>query len=545
MKKLLGEKIMAKEKVLKTIGDIAKKKDAKVDLHTHSTGSDGIYQVNYLMWMASGMGLDALAVTDHNTTDAVVKYLKENGEPVNTAYFKSNSTFFVPGVEVTCRVTEVPNKKGNSTKVHILLYGCDWSEDSPISKLLKMKAENDRLVDLGKLDYVLSKVGMGDVVSDRIIKDFVNQKRAKIEGYNTLSNDDISEFFMYLGSLTEKEMGALGLPNSKIAEIQSGLSSAGLRIKSNKGLNTLNRKLHSIYDDYPSVQRLNLDAKDVIECAHASGGIAVFAHPWCNMPRTIHQNRLVGTLLNHGLDGFEIGMENNTDEVEIIKSEISRAGKDDDIIYTAGSDTHNFNKGITLGLTGKGKAITVSKPRFGKFFEWLDERQKAVERGDEIESNISDKHVENILDRYAELSKDCIEAKPIKNVIQKEKHKEPKQKQKTKRVEDMTPEELAQFEEKRRRDLENASKSKPKNEDLLTIHLKSGKSFMINAVKTPADWLRKIPHVFFTPEELEAVAEFLESDRSDESMLERVGVLNPNNAKMNTPPTNGGYGDGM
>ena len=536
---------MAKEKVLKTIGDIAKKKDAKVDLHTHSTGSDGIYQVSYLMWMANGMDLDALAVTDHNTTDAVVKYLKENGESANTAYFKAGDTFFIPGVEATCRVSEVPNKKGNSTKVHILLYGCDWSEDSPISKLLKIKSENDRLVDLGKLDHVLSKVGMGDIVSDRIIKDFVNKKRAKIEGYNTLSNDDIAEFFMYLGSLTEKEMGALGLPNSKIAEIQSGLTSAGLRIKSNKGLNTLNRKLHSIYDDYPSVQRLNLDAKDVIECAHASGGIAVFAHPWCNMPRTIHQNRLVSTLLGHGLDGFEIGMENNTDEVEIIKSEISRAGKDDEIIYTAGSDTHNFNKGITLGLTGKGKTITVSKPRFGKFFEWLDERQKSIERGDEIESNISDKHVENILDRYIELSKDCIEAKPIKNIVQKEKHKEPKQKQKSKRVKDMTPEELAQFEEKRRRDLENASKSKPKNEDLLTIHLKSGKSFMINAVKTPADWLRKIPHVFFTPEELEAVAEFLESDRSDESMLERVGVLNPNNAKMNTPPTNGGYGDGM
>lgn len=534
---------MAKEKELKTIGDIVKKKNPTVDLHTHSTGSDGIYQINFLVWMAKKLGLDALAVTDHNTTDAIVKYLKENGKSLNTACFKADNTFFIPGVEVTCRVSEVLNKKGNSTKVHILLYGCDWSEDSPISRLLKIKAENDRLVDLGKLDHVLSKVGMDEVVSDRIIKDFVNKKRAKIDGYNTLSNDDIAEFFMYLGSLTEKEMGALGLPNSKVEEVQKGLSSAGLLIKSNKGLNALNRKLQTIYADYPNVQRLNLEAEDVIKLAHASGGIAVFAHPWSNMPRTIHKNKLVSSLLDYGLDGFEIGMENNTTEVEIIKSEISRAGKDEDIYYTAGSDTHNFNKGVTLGQTGKGKTITVSKPEFRRVFEWLDEKQRLIDSGEETKSEIPPEVVEEVLTQYTKQFKECIESEPIKPVVQKEKTK--KQKQKQKKVQEMTPDELAQFEEKKRRDLENASRSKPKKEDAMRIYTKCGKVFTINAVTTPMSWLEKMPKIYFTAEEYEAVAEFLASDRVDDSMLERLGLFNPDNSKEPTPPTDGGYGDGM
>lgn len=543
---------MAKEnKTSKDLGNetfsdlLASEEPFVVDLHTHSIGSfDGSYQIEHMLWEANGKGLSALAVTDHNTLEECYRFLRNSGRPTNSAYIKSNGVFFVPGVEITCRDSRVLNKKGNSCKLHIGVYG-GFDENGPLARVLKLKAENDRLYDFGKLDYVLSEIGMEEVVSNRIIKEFVSRKKLVGSGFNTMGGDDVAEFFVFLGSLTEKEMGMLGLPNSRIEEIQAGLSRAGLVIKSNKGLHALQEKLRLIYEKAPNVQRINLEVGDIIKLAHYEGLITDVKHPWSNIPRTIHQKELVTSLLDYGVDGFEIAKENDNGLVRLITSCIQEAGKEEEIIYTSGSDLHDFSKGNGLGKTGKGKKITVDTPEFIRFFEYLEERQKSIERGEKFKSDISDEEVEKILEKYTKQAEDCIESKPIKNVVQKEKHKEPKQKQKTKRVEDMTPEELAQFEEKRRRDLENASKSKPKNKDLITIHLKGGKTFIINAIKTPMSWLEKMPKEFFTPEEYNAVAEFLASDRMDDSMLERAGVFNPNNATTNTPPTDNGYGEGM
>ena len=40
-----------------------------VDLHTHSTASDGQYTPSQLVRLAAARGLEALALTDHDTLD--------------------------------------------------------------------------------------------------------------------------------------------------------------------------------------------------------------------------------------------------------------------------------------------------------------------------------------------------------------------------------------------------------------------------------------------------------------------------------------------
>ncbi|WP_029230931.1 PHP domain-containing protein [Butyrivibrio sp. VCB2006] len=63
-----------------------------IDLHTHSTCSDGTYTVQKLMDYAYGKGLAAIALTDHDT----VKGLKDADEYVKANYPDME---FVPGIE--------------------------------------------------------------------------------------------------------------------------------------------------------------------------------------------------------------------------------------------------------------------------------------------------------------------------------------------------------------------------------------------------------------------------------------------------------------
>ena len=42
-----------------------------IDLHTHSTASDGIYAPSELLHKASEVGLRVLALTDHDTTNGI------------------------------------------------------------------------------------------------------------------------------------------------------------------------------------------------------------------------------------------------------------------------------------------------------------------------------------------------------------------------------------------------------------------------------------------------------------------------------------------
>ena len=43
----------------------------KVDLHTHSTASDGQYTPSELVQLAKKRGLEVLALTDHDTVDGL------------------------------------------------------------------------------------------------------------------------------------------------------------------------------------------------------------------------------------------------------------------------------------------------------------------------------------------------------------------------------------------------------------------------------------------------------------------------------------------
>ena len=80
-----------------------------IDLHTHSTASDGIYTPTELLQQAHKIGLHVLALTDHDTT---------NGLDQASATAQQLGIDFIPGIEIN---TDVGNDE-----IHVLGYYLEY-----------------------------------------------------------------------------------------------------------------------------------------------------------------------------------------------------------------------------------------------------------------------------------------------------------------------------------------------------------------------------------------------------------------------------------
>jgi 3',5'-nucleoside bisphosphate phosphatase len=95
-----------------------------IDLHTHSTASDGTDTPDALARAASGAGLDVVALTDHDTF---------SGIPEASAAATQRGVRLVPGVEVSCVAGDVP--------FHLLAYWCDPT-DAPLGAELALNRDD-------------------------------------------------------------------------------------------------------------------------------------------------------------------------------------------------------------------------------------------------------------------------------------------------------------------------------------------------------------------------------------------------------------------
>jgi 3',5'-nucleoside bisphosphate phosphatase len=113
---------------------------ARVDLHVHTTFSDGTYTPAEVVDLARRSGLPALAITDHDTIAGI--------EPARQA---ANGTLeVIAGVEITCQFQDEP--------FHLLGYFFR-QEDQSLSKFLK-RIHDHRRQRFGEMIERLGKLGM-------------------------------------------------------------------------------------------------------------------------------------------------------------------------------------------------------------------------------------------------------------------------------------------------------------------------------------------------------------------------------------------------
>lgn len=140
-----------------------------VDLHTHSSVSDGLLTPTELVGEAARRGLRVLALTDHET----VAGLDEAESAARTAGIE-----FVPGVEL--------NTDLDSREVHILGYFVDRDDPELLAALARLEALRveriermvRRLADIGKpldLDRVRTLAGPGTIGRPHVARAMVER----------------------------------------------------------------------------------------------------------------------------------------------------------------------------------------------------------------------------------------------------------------------------------------------------------------------------------------------------------------------------------
>jgi len=94
---------------------------SRIDLHIHSTASDGEYAPAEIVEMACSLGLEVIAITDHDTVGGI-------DEAMGAA--QRSGLEVIPGVEI--------NAESKDQSIHILGYYIDHRNESLLAELTKL-----------------------------------------------------------------------------------------------------------------------------------------------------------------------------------------------------------------------------------------------------------------------------------------------------------------------------------------------------------------------------------------------------------------------
>ena len=261
-----------------------------IDLHTHTTASDGSFSPTELIQLAQQSGLEAIAVTDHDTVAGLAEAQQAAA---------STDLELVPGVEFSCKV-EVGT-------LHMLGYFIDQANPDLDNLLAEMVASRARrnpqiVAQLNQLGYELTMDDVHAEASSPIVSRLHIAQAMLHRGY--------------VRSLDEAFGRFLG-------------------------------------DDGPAyAKRVEPAPAQAIDIIHQAGGLAVVAHPV--HLRAANEKQLTARLkelADLGLDGIEVWYpEHNAD----LTDQLWRFCRKADLAAVGGSDFHGSAKPhIKLGI-GRG-----------------------------------------------------------------------------------------------------------------------------------------------------------------------------------------------
>ncbi len=134
---------------------------AGIDLHVHSTASDGTLTPPEILEMAVQLGLRAIAITDHDTLSGSVAALAGGIPP---------ALHFLTGIEISAAA---PPGFQLSGSIHILGYGIDPEDASLVALLDVLQASRQNrnpqiIARLGALGIKINNDELADMVGDAI-----------------------------------------------------------------------------------------------------------------------------------------------------------------------------------------------------------------------------------------------------------------------------------------------------------------------------------------------------------------------------------------
>lgn len=253
----------------------------RIDLHVHSSVSDGTDTPTQLVFKALAADLDVIGLTDHDTFDGV---------PEATEAAKRVGLTVLPGMEMSCQVDGV--------SVHLLGYGCDPYHRPLVQELAKVRvgrsgriqAVCDKLTELGlplTVDEVMEQAAASPSVGRPHIADAMVEK-----GYVATRDEAFAKY---------------------------------------------------LADDKPAyVGRYATPLEDAIALVHEARGCAVIAHPWARESRAVLPAEYLTALArDHGLEGIEV---HHPDHDEATRELLFQLGERVGLVRTGASDYHGHGK---------------------------------------------------------------------------------------------------------------------------------------------------------------------------------------------------------
>lgn len=257
----------------------------KIDLHTHSSASDGTQLPGEVIRSAAEAGLDVVALTDHDTTAG----WEEAAEAA-----REHEVAFVPGTEVSCQTDD-------GISVHLLSYLQD-PQDRALDEVMQRarrsrRTRAERMVELIAEDYPIS----WEQVLDQVVGD-----------------------------------ATVGRPH-----LADALVAAGIAQTRSEAFSTV---LHPRSGYY--VGHYAPDPVTAVRLVRQAGGVPVMAHPLAGVPgRTVGQE-VFDAMIEAGLAGLEIAHRDNPPEARAV---LSQMAAEHDLIVTGSSDYHGSGKPNELG----------------------------------------------------------------------------------------------------------------------------------------------------------------------------------------------------
>ena len=258
----------------------------RIDLHTHSTASDGTLTPAELVVAGAEAGLDVIALTDHDTT----------GGWAAAAAARPAGLALVRGAELSCRWYGTDP----AIPLHLLAYLFDPSEPELAAELARVRTDRERR-------------------GERIVR------LLQADGV------DISwpEVLRYAAG------GSVGRPH-----IAQALIRAGLVATTNEAF--ASRWLGSRY----FVLKEDIDVFRAIRMVRAAGGVPVFAHPQATRRGRVVPDAVIAEMAAAGLFGLEADHEDHAPgERAHMRALADRLG----LVVTGSSDFHGTHKSVRLG----------------------------------------------------------------------------------------------------------------------------------------------------------------------------------------------------
>jgi 3',5'-nucleoside bisphosphate phosphatase len=261
----------------------------RIDLHTHSTASDGTDTPAELVANAAAAGLDAVAITDHDTTSGWAEALAALPAGLR----------LIRGAELSCLS---PDGRGGHCNVHLLAYLFDPEAEAVVAEHARVRAaRRHRLATIA-----------GRMAADGL----------------PVSADDL------LAGLPEDSTA--GRPHIARALVRAGIVS------------TVDEAFARYLNDrgryYVSSSRTPVESS--IEMITRAGGVTVLAHAFAHRRGPTVTAEVIKELAGVGLNGVEV---DHPDHDEEARTQLRVLADDLGLITTGSSDYHGTNKVIRLG----------------------------------------------------------------------------------------------------------------------------------------------------------------------------------------------------